>query len=97
MLIAATPHRILMFEVTRLTLHRYCSIPFEAIDSLRPPRPAMMGSSGPMSLGLKSGFEYRLQFYGPLFSDEGMGYEHRLAAYLRWLAPRFSDSPRAVA
>jgi len=96
-LIAATPHRLLMFEVTHLTLHRYCSIPFEQIDTLRPPQPAMMGSSGPMTLGLKSGFEYRLQFYGPLYSEDGMSYEHKLATFLRWLAPRFADSQRAVA
>ena len=96
-LIAATPRRLLMFEVTHLTLHRYCSIPYETIDFLRPPQPGMMGSSGPMRLGLKSGHEYRLQFYGPLYSEEGMNYEHRLATYLRWLAPRFADSPRAVA
>ena len=96
-LIAATPHRLLMFEVTRLTLHRYCSIPFEQIAFLRPPQPAIWGSSGPMSLGLTTGFEYRLLFYGPLYSEDGMRYEHKLATFLRWLAPRFADSPRAVA
>ena len=96
-LIAATPRRLLMFEVTLLTLHRYCSVPLETITYLRPPQPQMLGSSSPMSLGLASGFEYRLQFVGQVFSEQDMNYEHKLAAYLRWLAPRFADSPRAVA
>jgi hypothetical protein len=91
-LIAATPRRLLMFEVTLLTLHRYCSIPYENIEYLRPPQAGAMGTSGPMRLGLKSGLEYQLVFFGPLFSDEGMRYEQRLATYLRWLAPRFPSA-----
>ena len=97
LLIAATPRRLLMFEVTRLTLHRYRSIPYETIAYLRPPQATTFGSSGPMSLGLHSGFEYRLQFLSPLAHEESMAYEHRLAAFLRWMAPRLSASSQSVA
>lgn len=91
LLIAATSRRILLFELTVLTVHRYRFIPHDALEYMRPPKPGLLGTSGPVRFGLKSGVEYQMRFFGPLFSDEGMREEQRLAAYLRRLAPRFAS------
>jgi hypothetical protein len=104
LLVAATSRRMLLFEVTLLTVHRYCFIPYDEIEYLRPPKPGILGTSGRMRFGLKSGREYQMGFLGPLFSDEGMRQEQSMAAYFRFVAQRFalppapdSSTPRAAA
>ena len=91
LVIAATSRRILLFELTVLTVHRYRFLPHDAIEYMRPPKPGFLGTSGRFRFGLKSGVEYQMGFLGPLFSEEGMREEQRLAAYLRGLAPRFAS------
>jgi hypothetical protein len=93
LLVAATSRRILLFEVTLLTVHRYCFIPYDEIEYLQPPKPGILGTSGRMRFGLKSGREYHMDFFGPLFNDEGMRQEQGMAAYFRGIAPRFGSSP----
>ena len=91
LLIAATSRRILLFELTVLTVHRHRFIPHDAIEYMRPPKPGLFGTSGRLRFGLKSGVEYQMGFFGPLLSDEGMRQEQRLAAYLRGLAPQYAS------
>ena len=93
LLIAATSRRMLLFEVRVLTVYRYCFIPYDEIEYMQPPKPGILGTSGRMKFGLKSGHEYQMGFLGPLFSDEGMRQEQSMAAYFRWIAPRFRSSP----
>ena len=93
LIIAATPRRILMFELDMgMTVNRFRFVGYDEIRYLSPPQPAACGTSRPLRFGLTSGVQYQVQFYGPLFSDEGMRQEQRLAAYLRQLAPRFPAS-----
>jgi hypothetical protein len=92
LVIAATSRRILLFEVTVLTVHRYLFVRHENIRFLRPPKTGFLGTSTPVRFGLESGLEYQLGFLGPLFNDEGMRQERRLADYLRGLAPRYASS-----
>lgn len=93
LLVAATSRRLLLFEVTLLTVHRYCFIPYDEIEYLQPPKPGILGTSGRMRFGLESGREYQMGFFGPLFNAEGMRQEQSMAAYLRRVAPRFGSSP----
>ena len=97
LLVAATSHRILLFEVTVPTVHRFCFIPYDDIAYLRPPKSRLLGTSGNMRFGLKSGREYQMGLVGPLFSEEGMKQEQKMAAYLRQIAPRFGFSPDRAA
>lgn len=97
LLIAVTSHRMLLFELGPRTVHRSCFIGYDAIQFLRPPKQRLLGTSGPMRFGLHTGREYQVGFLGPLFSDEGMRQEQRLASYLRGLASRFQSSPAAEA
>jgi len=92
LLIAVTSRRMLLFEFGRWTVVRSCFIEYDAIQYLRPPKPGPMGTSGNLRFGLHSGAEYQVGFLGPLFSDELMQHEQRLAAYLRSLGPRFASS-----
>ncbi len=104
LLIAVTPHRMMLFEVAMLDgaaawthpnalkVLRLCSIGYDAIEYLRPPKRGVLGTSGALRFGLRSGREYQMGFLGPLFSDEGMREEQRLAAHLRRIAPRFASS-----
>ena len=97
LIIAATPRRILMFELDMgMTVNRFRFIGYDEIQYLSPPKPAAFGTSGPLRFGLTSGVQYQVQFFGPLFSDEGMRQEQRLAAYLRHIAPRFPSSAPEV-
>ena len=93
LLVAATSRRILLFEVTLLTVHRYCFIPYDEIEYLQPPKPGMLGTSGRMRFGLKSGREYQMDFFGPLLNEEGMRQEQSMAACFRRIASRFGLSP----
>src|SRR5258705_7058872 len=99
LIIAATPRRILMFELDGgMTVVQFRFFGYAEIRYLSPPRQAALGTSGPLCFGLISGLEYQVQFLGPLFSDEGMRQERRLAAYLRHIATRFpSSAPEARA
>ncbi len=99
LLIAVTPRRIVLFELTlRHTLARTCSIRYDAIQYLRPPKARLLGNSGRLAIGLVSGSEYQMGFLGPVLHEEAMRQEQRLAAYLRWIAPRLPSSraPRAL-
>jgi len=93
LLMAVTPRRILLFELGYRTVERYCFIHYEVIQFLIPPKEGVMGTSGNLRFGLKSGREYCAGLRGPLFNDQGMREEQRLAAYLRTIAPRFASSP----
>jgi len=93
LLIAVTSRRMLLFEFGTWTVARSCFIEYDAIQYLRPPKPGPLGTSGNLRFGLHSGAEYQVGFLGPLFSDELMQHEQRLAAHLRSLAPRFDSSP----
>ncbi|NOT32835.1 MAG: hypothetical protein HOP12_01560 [Candidatus Eisenbacteria bacterium] len=93
LMVAATSRRILLFEVTLLTVHRYRFIPYDEVEYLQPPKPAFIGMSGRMRFGLRSGREYQFGFYGPLFNDEGMRQEQSMAAHFRRIAPQFASSP----
>ena len=93
LMVAATSRRILLFEVTLLTLHRYCFIPYDEIEYLQPPKAGFLGTSGRMRFGLKSGREYQMDLFGPLSNDEGMRQEQSMAACFRRIAPRFASSP----
>ena len=93
LLVAATSRRILLFEVTLLTVHRCCFIPYDEIEYLQPPKPGILGTSGRMKFGLKSGREYQMKFFGPLLNEEGMRQEQSMAAYFRQIAPRLGSSP----
>lgn len=97
LLIAVTPHRMLLFELTiRMVESRSRFVAYEAIQFLRPPQPGFMGTSRRMRFGLFSGHEYQVGFLGPIIDPEFLRQEQRLAAYLRWLAPRYASSrPRA--
>lgn len=93
LLVAATSRRILLLEVTILTVHRHRFVPYDEIAYLRPPKPGLLGTSGRWRFGLRSGLEYQLEFFGPLANEEGMRQERNLAAHLRRIAPRFASSP----
>jgi hypothetical protein len=100
LLIAATPRRLLLLEITPgQDVLRFCSIRHDAIRFLCPPRRGMWGTSGRMRLGLHSGLEYQLGFLGPLCNEALMQQEQRLAVHLRGLAQRFPTSagPRELA
>jgi hypothetical protein len=93
LLIAATSRRILMFELDAgMTVTRFRFIGYDNIQYLSPPKPSTLGTSGRLRFGLTSGHEYQVGFLGPLFSDEGMRQEQRLAARLRDIASRFRSS-----
>src|SRR5687767_4165794 len=53
LLVAATSRRILLFEVTLLTVHRFCFIGHDQIEFLQPPKPGMLGTTGRMGFGLR--------------------------------------------
>lgn len=93
LLIAATSRRILLFELDAgMTVTQFCFIGYDAIQYLSPPKPGLLGTSGRLRIGLTSGHEYQIGFLGPLFSEEGMRLEQRLAAHLRHIASRFPSS-----
>jgi hypothetical protein len=93
LIIAATPRRILMFELDAgMTLTQFRFIGYDEIQYLSPPKEATFGTSGPLRFGLNSSLQYQVQFFGPLFNDEGMRQEQRLAAHLRQVAARFPSS-----
>ena len=93
LIIAATPRRILMFELDAgMTVNQFRFIGYDEIQYLSPPEPAAFGTSGPLRFGLTSGAHYQVRFLGPMYSDEGMRQEQRLGAYLRHIAPRFPSS-----
>ena len=93
LIIAATPRRILMFELDGgMTVNRFRFISYDEIQYLSPPKPTLFGTSGPLRFGLKSGVQYQVRFLGPVLREEGMRQEQRLAAYLRDIAPRFPSS-----
>lgn len=93
LIIAATPRRILMFELdTGMTVNRFRFVGYDEIQYLSPPEPAAFGTSTPLRFGMTSGVQYQVQFLGPMFSEEGMRQEQRLGAYLRQIAPRFPSS-----
>lgn len=93
LLVAATSRRILLFEVTLMTVHRYSFIPYDEIEFLQPPKPRWFGTSGRMRFGTKSGREYQMGFFGPLLNEEGMRLEQSMAAHFRLISPRFGSSP----
>jgi hypothetical protein len=97
LLIAATPRRILLFEVTLLTVHRHRFVAHGEIASLEPPQSRLLGTSSKMRLVLKDGRAYQLQFFGPLLNDEGMKLEQSLAEHFRGLAERLEASTRRAA
>ena len=92
--IAVTSRRMLLFELNSYpqVVVRYRIIAYDAIQFLRPPKPGFMGTSTRMRFGLHSGAEYQLSFLGPLPYPEFLQQEQQLAAYLRWLAPRYPSS-----
>lgn len=92
LLIAVTPHRMLLFEFGTWTVQRSCFIRYDALQFLQPPQPGFMGTSGRLRFGLRSGAEYQMDFVGPLFNDDLMRQEQQLAAYLRWMAPRLASA-----
>jgi len=93
LLVAATSRRILLFEVTVMIVHRYCFISYDEIEYLQPPKQGMLGASGRMRFGLRTGREYQVGFFGPLLNEEGMRQEQSMAAHFRRIAPRFASSP----
>jgi hypothetical protein len=97
LIIAVTPRRILMFELDAgMTVIQSRFIGYDEIQYLSPPKQGVFGTSGCLRFGLTSGLQYSVGFLGPLFSDEGMRQEQRLAAYLREIATRFpSSAPQA--
>ena len=98
LLIAATPHRMLLFELeSRLIPSKVCFVEYDAIGSLQPPKPGVLGTSRRMRFSLHSGKQYQMSFSGPLLDEELMRQEQRLAAYLRGLAPRFSPGAKEAA
>ena len=92
LLVAATPHRILFFELEALKAQRTLFVRHEDIAALDPPQPGLWGGSRPMKLALKSGVEYSFGFHGPLFNEEGMRQEQNMASHFRHLAERFPAS-----
>lgn len=97
LVIAATSRRIMMFEIDAgMTVRQFCFIDWDAVQYLRPPKAGVLGTSGRLRFGLTSGREYQVGFLGPLFSDEGMRQEGRLATYLREIAPRLAPEARAA-
>lgn len=97
LLVAATSRRLILFELGFRTARRSCFIRLDEIRSLRAPRVGSLGTSGPLWLQLGSGREYQLQFVGPLFDDQAMRYEQRLAAHLRAIESRYPPPQRARA
>ena len=99
LIIAATPRRILMFELDAgMTVVRFRFIGYDEIQYLSPPKQGILGTSGRLRFGLTSGLQYSVGFLGPLLRDEGMRQEQRLADYLRSIATRFpSSAPEAWA
>jgi hypothetical protein len=63
-----------------MTVTQFRFIGYDTIQYLSPPRPGPLGRSGRLRFGLTSGHEYQVGFLGPLFSDEGMRQEQRLAS-----------------
>jgi hypothetical protein len=88
LLMAVTSRRILLFELNVWKVLRTCFIPHDALRFVRPPKPGLLGT-GRTRIGLESGVEYQMEFRSPLFNDEAMEQERRLAAYLQRLAWRF--------
>jgi hypothetical protein len=86
-----------MFEIDGgMTVKHYRFVDWSEVGSLS--RRETGGARHPAArFGLTNGREYRTQFVGPLFSDEGMLQERRLAAYLRGIAPRFASAPESRA
>jgi hypothetical protein len=99
LIIAATPRRILMFEIDGgMTVVRYCLIGNDEIQYLSAPQERAFANSGRLRFGLTSGREYQVQFSGPRYSEEGMRLEQRLSDHLRQVATRFpSSAPGAEA
>jgi hypothetical protein len=92
LLVAVTPRRILLFDLSQRTVCRTCVIEHDDIEYLCPPQPGLWGTSGSLRFGLHSGREYQIEFVGPLLSAEGMGQEQNLAVYFRSIGPRFPSS-----
>jgi len=92
LLVAATSRRMLLFDVTGLNVHRTCSVPYDQVESLDPPKPGIFGTSGRMRVRLRSGREYQFGFLGPLLNAEGMRQEQRMAEYFRNISARIARS-----
>lgn len=93
-LLAVTSRRMMLFHLKfypQVVLSS-CSIRYDAIQYLRPPKRGHWGTSGRLRFGLFSGLEYQLTFLGPIIYPEFLEQEQRMAAYLRWLAPRYPTS-----
>lgn len=96
LMIAATSSRILLFEVTVLTVHRHRFITFDEIRSLVPPGRGPWGTSGLTRIELQSGHAYQMGFLGPLLNEAALWEEQQLASHLRRIAPRFASPRRAA-
>jgi hypothetical protein len=96
LLIAVTSNRILLFEMKRLTVLRYCFIPFDDLRYVNPPQGGRVGSTGIARIGLRSGMEYQMDFRSPLLSEQAMFQERRLAAYFKRLALRNGEMENAA-
>ncbi len=93
LIVAATSRRVLLFDVTLLTVHSTCFVRYDAIASIDAPKTGRLGTSGRMRLVLKSGREYQFGFHGPLLDSKGMEYEQDLAEHFRQAAARLESSP----
>ena len=93
LLVAATSRRMLLFEVARLDVQSTCFVPYDAIESMQPPKAGLFGTSGQMRVVLRSGRTYQFGFGGPLLNPEGMELEQAMAEKFRSVAERIEASP----
>jgi len=96
LLVAATSRRMLLFEVTGLTVHRTCFAPYDQIETIDPPKPGVFGTSGQMKVRLRSGREYQFGFHGPLLNAEAMRQEQNMAEYFRGIAARIDSGSSMI-
>jgi hypothetical protein len=97
LLVAATSRRMLLFEVRVLNVLSTCFVPYEEIEAIEPPKPGLFGTSGRMSVRLRSGRQYRFGFLGPLLDDEGMATEQAMAEQFRQVAGQIDSGRRSWA
>jgi hypothetical protein len=95
LLVAATSRRMLLFEVRVLNVQSTCFVPYEEIEAIEPPKPGLFGTSGRMSVRLRSGRQYRFGFLGPLLDDEGMAMEQAMAEQFRHVAAQIDSGSRS--
>jgi len=93
LLVAATSRRMLLFEMALLNVQSRCFVPYDAIESMQPPKKEMFGTSGQMRVVLRSGRTYQFRFIGPLLNPEGMELEQAMAEKFRRIADRIEASP----